>query len=69
MQTAATSAAIPVAGEWCRQHFDYLSPQLSGVLLPQWRPFDVTISRLPLGPAQVLGLLDRSLGPGGRAVT
>jgi hypothetical protein len=34
MQTAATSAAIPVADEWCRQHFDYLSPQLSGVLLP-----------------------------------
>lgn len=32
-------------------------------------PFDVTVSRLPLGPAQVLGLLDRSLGPGGGAVT
>jgi hypothetical protein len=32
-------------------------------------PFDVTVSRLPLGPAQVLGLLDRSLGPEDGAVT
>ena len=32
-------------------------------------PFGVTITRLPLGPAQVLGLLDRSIGPGGGAVT